>query len=350
MKLRNLTEILGSLIDRTLTGTTKINDFSFGSVVMSIYESIAMELEQYYTISRENVLWGIEHGVYEAYGFSRKEARRAYGDLTVEFNTALVQPVYIPRGSVFLSTLSGYSQRYETLQDYYAPAGSSQAVIRIYCTEAGVVGNVPPRTINYMNNTLTNIKSVYNKEAFLTGQEREPLTQVKQRFQEYIETRSRATSRAIKYSVSEVADVVGVHLEDLTGYIRIYAHDMNGNLTDTMEQEIIAAIEDYRPAGIPVDVLPVVKRNISLAVEVDAPLNMRIDTFRTEIKQTIEDYLNNFTASDDLILTDLIQKIMNIDDYNIMDVTINGLDGNLIVKDEELIRAGTIEVKFRGES
>lgn len=349
MKLKNLTEILGDLIDRTLTGTTKINDFSFGSVIMSIYESISMELEQYYTVTRDNVIWGIENGVYEAYGFSRKEARRAYGDITIEFNTALVQDLYIPRGSIFLSTVTGFSQRFETLQDYYVVSGSSKATVRVYCTEVGTIGNIPSRTLNYMNNTITNIKSLYNEEAFLTGQEQEPLAQAKKRFQEYIETRARATSKAMKYAVSEVPDVSGVHLEDLTGYIKIYAHDMNGNLTETMKADIETKIEDYRPAGIPVGIFPVTKRRIDLELVVDVPLNMRIETLKLEIQQTIENYLNNFTASDDLILTDLTQKIMNIDDYNILDVTISGVSGNVTVKDSELIRAGIINVSFRGD-
>ena len=45
MKVKSLTEILSSLIDRTLISTHEINDFTVGSLTLSLYESIAMELE-----------------------------------------------------------------------------------------------------------------------------------------------------------------------------------------------------------------------------------------------------------------------------------------------------------------
>lgn len=348
MKLKNLTEILGNLIDRTLSGTNKLNDFTFGSVIMSIYESFAMELEQYYTLSRENILWGIEHGIYDAYGFTRNEARRAYGDLTIEFNTSLAQNLYIPRGSTFHSRVEGYNQRFETLQDYTVPAGTSSAVIRVYCTEAGTIGNVPAMTVNGMINNLTNIRRVYNANAFLTGQARESVTSVKKRFQEYIETRGRATNKSIEYAARQVPDVAGVYLEDLTGYLRLYIHDLNGDLPDSVKQSVVSAIEDYRPAGIPIDVFPVKKRQVDLEIWVDVPVNMAVTSFKIEIRSAVENYLNGFTASDDLIVSDLIQEIMNIDDYNILDVRIEGLDGNLEVESAELIRAGSVKVFFEG--
>ena len=349
MKLKNLTEILGNLIDRTLVNTRKINDFTFGSVIMSIYESFAMEIEQYYTITRENILWGIEQGIYEAYGFTRHEARRAYGSLTIEFNTALTQTLYIPRGSVFYPSGEGYRQRYETLKDYRIDQGQSKVDIQVFCTQPGVVGNIPKMTISSMANNITNIKQVYNENAFLTGREKEPIAYVKSRFQEFIDTRGRATNKSMAYAVKQVPDIEGVHIEDLTGYIKVYAHDLNGDLPDGLKTEVEKAIEDYRPAGIPVDVFPVTKKNIDLTVLLEVPLQKQSNMFRLEIQEAIEKYLNRFTASDDLIIADLIQNVMNIDDINIQDMTIQNLTENVVNAQKDLIRAGAIIVKFRGE-
>ena len=148
MKTKNVSEILSSLIDRTLVNTHELNDFSIGSVTLSLYESIAMELEMYSVLQHQNIKYSIEHGVYEAFGFERREARRAYGELIVEFHTAVKDRTVIPRGTTFFSSMSGYPQIYETLKDYYVPAGESRAVINVHCTTPGTVGNVPKNVIN----------------------------------------------------------------------------------------------------------------------------------------------------------------------------------------------------------
>ena len=49
-------------------------------------------------------------------------------------------------------------------------------------------------------------------------------------------------------------------------------------------------------------------------------------------------------VSDDLILSDVVQRIMNIDDYLIYDVEVTKPTKNLIIEDNQLIRAGKIEI------
>ncbi len=82
----------------------------------------------------------------------------------------------------------------------------------------------------------------------------------KTRFQKYIQTLSRGTREAILYGALEVDGVQGAYVDDTwIGYVRLYAHDPSGDLPEPLRQAIIQNEENYRAAGIEVDVWAVNK-------------------------------------------------------------------------------------------
>ena len=347
MRLKRISEILGRLIDVTLINTDELNDFTVGSTILSVYESIAMELEQYYVLTRENIIWGIEKGVLEAFDFNKREAKRAYGEVTIEFYTPLQTDIFIPRGTSFASVTSSYQQQYETLEDFVVPKGNIIAKVDVYCTQTGEVGNVPRGIINFMMNSINNVKSVYNERELLTGTEEESIESVKSRFHLFVESRGRATVKAVEYGARLVEEVSGVYVREEVGYVKVYAHDRNGDLSPAMIAQIKEQMEDYRPAGIKLDVFPVIKTEIPLAVTVTISNKSKINKdLEDRIRSTITNYLNNMTVSQDLILADVIQVIMNIDDNLIYDCVITNYTENVITVYEEIIRSGDISIKL----
>lgn len=349
MRLKKISEILGRLIDVTMVNTNELNDFSVGSTIRSIYEAVSMELEQYYILGRENILWGIEQGVLNAFDFRKREAKRAYGLVTLEFHTTLKNQVYIPAGTSFDSSLSSNPSRmtYVTIQDYIVPIDVVTAKVEVYCTVAGTIGNIEKNKINRVVNNISNLKRVYNEFDILTGVDEEDIESVKKRFHAFVESRGRATIKALDYGTRQVEEVSGVYIREVVGYVRIYAHDRNGDLrTETLEK-IKLAIEDYRPAGIKLDVLPVVKRVVPIDVTVEISDKNRINSLLSQrIETTIRNYLNSQTVSQTLVRADLLQAIMNIDDVLIYDCTFNNLDENLDIADEEIIRAGEVAIEL----
>lgn len=349
MKTKSLSQVLGRLVDLTLinSGSLQLNDFSSGSVINSIYESISMELEMLYMLQRENILWGIGEGVYEAFDFERRDAQKAYGELTIEFNTVLQTPTYISRGSQFSSTVKGYQQQYETLEDFLVPAGISKTRVTVYCTDPGEVGNVPKSVINQSKSNIMNLRTVYNEQDFLTGTDKEPLEKVKRRFRAFVDTRGRATNKSLRYATRSVPEITGVYIREESGYIRVYAHDKNGNLPQDIQSDVESALENYRPSGIKLDVLPVERKEIDISMNIKLRDNSRNNTiFKESINQTIRNYLNRMEASEDLILNDLSQQVMNVDDFVIYDLTFNNLDKNIQMESHQIIRAGNIQVNF----
>lgn len=349
MRLKKISEILGRLIDVTMINTHEINDFSVGSTIRSIYEAVSMELEQYYILGRENILWGIEQGVLNAFDFRKREAKRAYGMVTLVFHTVTQTPVYVPTGTTFDSSLSGAPSTltFQTMQDYIIPAGVITATVEVYCTTVGTKGNIPKGRINRVINNISNLKTVYNEFDFLTGTDEESIESVKKRFHAFVESRGRATIKALDYGTRQVEEVAGVYIKEEVGYVRIYAHDLNGDLKQETLDKIKVAIEDYRPAGIKLDVFPVIKSNVQVSATVTISDKSRINSKLEErVELTIRNYLNSQVVSQPLILADLIQVIMNIDDVLIYDCKINNMEGNMAVRDEEIIRAGEVIVEL----
>src|SRR5690606_27715314 len=115
------------------------------------------------------------------------------------------------------------------------------------------------------------VSRVTNNERFLTGLDEETDEQRKQRFNKYIETRSKGTVSAIEYGTLEVDEVTGVWVdESRAGIIYVYAHDEAGNLPDFLKQKIEENLYHYRPASIPTFVLPINK------IALDVVLNITI--------------------------------------------------------------------------
>ena len=347
MKTKKLSEILSRLIDKTMIATGKVNDFTPGSVIRSIYEAVSLELEQYYMLTKQNINWGIEQGVVQAFDFNKREPKRAYGEVTIQFYNPLQERYYIPRGTTFMSTQQKYIQQFENVVDYYVEPGASEATIEVYCKEKGTIGNIPEGAIDVMNTSSVLVKGVENKLSFSTGTDEESMTELKNRFHLFVESRGRATNKSIEYGTRLVPDIQGVYVYEEVGHVTIYAHDRNGNLSEILQTDIESAIEDYRPSGIKISVKPVNKTIVDINVNITITnKNRGTSTFKNHIENVIRNYLNEFTVSDDLIMSDLTQVIMNIDDNLIYDCSYEALNGNLLTSPEEIIRAGEINVTF----
>lgn len=345
MKTKKLSEILSRLIDKTMISTGKINDFTPGSVIRSLYEAIALEIEQFYMLTRQNILWGIQEGVLQAFDFKKRKAKRAYGQVTIEFYNPLKERLTISRGTTFTSSKQEITQQFETLTEYYVEPGTTSTRVEVYCTSIGEVGNVPEESINIINTSSTLISRVYNETSFSTGTDEEPIEDVKRRFNLFVETRGRATNKSIRYGATQVDEVAGVYVYEEVGHVTVFTHDRNGELTPELKSTVTQALEDYRPSGIMLEVKPVIKTTQDINVTVTlSDKNKITNDYKLRIESTIRSYLNNFTVSKDLILSDLTQVIMNIDDYMIYDCSYNNITGNVITNPEEILRPGNINV------
>lgn len=349
IKTKRLSDILTRLIDLTTSRTSQLTDYTPGSTIRSIYEAISMELETYYALQEQNISWGIEQGVLASFGFTRRQAKVAYGDVELIFYTSLASDTILPKGMTFYSTDSDYPNTYVLQQAYTVPAGAVSATVRVFCTVTGSTGNIPAEKINAVSNGATGLSRVSNPSDINTGTDEETLAAVRQRFQNFVDTRGRGTIKAMDYAARRVEEVTGVYIYEEVGKITVYAHDANGDLPSEVKAAIEASEETYRPVGIPWSVAAVTKTLVPITAMVTITnLDLMPTNFEEKLGEMIKTYLNAFNADDDLIISELNAKIMNFSPL-VYDVQITSPSENTVVGPSEIIRAGDIQIIIDNE-
>lgn len=360
IRKKSISDILGGLIDYTSTHTSEITDFTPGSIIRSIYEAEAMELEQLYTLSIENILWGIRHSVLDAFGFTPKDATAAFGYVTVTLSTPLAAPLVLAKGTSFYSSKdTAESIMFVTQDSYFIDTGTSSFQVVVYCTQLGTIGNIDSNYIDTMSSTQITSKTATNEEPFATGTNEESTDSVLQRFRQFVATRGRATVNAVDYAARSVPGVAGVYVYETTGKFIVYAHDANGDLNPYMMNQVTNAVNLYRPVGIPWSVSPVSKLVKGITFEIAVTDSSLVDdSFQTGLAEYVKKYLQSFTAGQYLVQNELTKYIMGystiISDVYYDGSTTNGIDdmdtanggsGKIVATDtlpNQIIRPGEV--------
>src|SRR5690606_27841496 len=271
LKIKSFQEIMRGMVDWVAQGTNRLIDFSVGSVIRTFLEAVASEIEEIYYKTYKNFIWAVENSIYQSFGFEKIPAMKAYGILRLTLVAALTLAYVLPAGSKYSTYTTNPDDiiSFGTQQYYTSPAGSTYADITVYCTEPGEIGNVSSYTISQMVNAISFVSTVYNPDSFNTGRNEETQAERKVRFSRYIDTRHRGTKKALEYAALEIPEITGVYVDDPgTGMVYLYCHDANGDLPETLRNRVIKNLENYRPAGIPVFVQPIVKNELDVSLEI----------------------------------------------------------------------------------
>ena len=320
---KKATDIVKDSINQILTHTDRINDFTPGSVTRTLVESEAIEIEKLYYYTLENLQQAIDDSVTSAFGFERKQATYAYGNVTIVLNSNLTQDMVIDRGTRFYSSQPAYEQVYRTMVAYRIPKGTRSFTIQVYCTVLGSYGNIPSGVIDRTDDIGT-IASINNREAFNTGQDEETPDQTKIRFRKMIQSLSRSTDQSLVYAAETVPGVVGAYLYESTyGSVVLYCHDLNGDLSTDLQRQIADKLVEYKPAGINVFVRPTHKTLVSLNVQITvSDDNLKQRAFLQIVRRALSNYINQFTVGEPLYVADVLQKVMDLSDTGILDASV----------------------------
>lgn len=345
LKIKSIKEILSTLIVNITTRTKKITDFNPGSATRTLLESIALQLEELYFDIRQNVEYAIENAIYNAFRFERITETKASGYVTVNFVEALPSSLIIPMGTVFSTSLQ-YNKviQFKSTEDVVADKGVLSITVPVECTEGGIIGNVGVGDIRVIVTGSNMIESVTNQAAFVNGVDEETSIERKHRFGEYIKSLSKATKDSIAYGTKEVDGITGVWVDDsYIGFVRVYTHDENGNLPEELRQAVLQNLEKYRAAGVEVEVLPIVRKEVNISMFFVLKDGIVLEDYLPNIKQLIVDYLNNFEVATNLYMTNLIGAVTeNYKDIIVTFEILEGEDTNL--QNNELVVSGVVDV------
>lgn len=217
--------IAGSIINYFAGNNSALTDLNVGSRLRTIFEAVAIELEQIYYQLFIGVEDGIKTAVYDSFSFPLLQARAASG--TVRFSRTTPAPVggvTIPSGTQ-VSTAGSTSTDavvYQTVDTVVIPEGETFVDALVVATTDGAIGNAPANTIIVLIGSPAGVNAVTNQAAFFTGRDLETESERQARFQTYIANLSRSTLGAIEtaaQSVDNIVDAVAFESPNLSVFV-----------------------------------------------------------------------------------------------------------------------------------
>ncbi len=209
-EIKTFEQITKDMIEWTQANTNKIRDFNVGSKVRTIYESVAIVMEEFYYKVWQGLKVTIEEGVYILYNFNLLPALRATGYVTFSRTDTAPADYTIPVNTIVQTEKSAIRDaiQYETTQQVILLTGNTEINAPIRAVKEGKLGNVEANKIVNFVTKPTGIDTVTNEFKLITGRDRETRDERRKRFSGFLMSLHKATKPALEYAAKEV---VGVH-------------------------------------------------------------------------------------------------------------------------------------------
>lgn len=286
-QLKDFNSIVLAEINHARAVTDRVNDFAPGSVVRTLMEAPAVEMEELYLQMFLGLRDAIPVSAFVSFGFDKTPAKRAFGYVSVASQFPLERDEIIAFGTTF-ETSDG--KQYTADADVVWLAGQTLVQVPVRAALTGLAGNVPSGVINTCTQFPSVSGFVVSNAAITNGVDEESDESREGRFAEFIRSLSRGTVAACRYAASQsvIKDETGVITEYVTriglletpGRVSIYVYSNQGlpsaelmadgqrRLDGYRDEETGAIFPGVRAAGVQVDVLPMVERAVSVAIKI----------------------------------------------------------------------------------
>ncbi len=341
MTVKSFEEILVRMVAYFKAFCSKVTDFSIGSTIRTIFESVAIEIEELYFALRDAVEEAIRESTYQTFGFERREATAAYAYLTFSFLPHPNTEITIPAGFEVSTANQITFRTVDTVT--VAPEETEKDVLAV-CTTPGIGGNVPPNSIVYPSSFLPYFLSVSNKEAAFGGTLAETDAERRRRFTMYLKSLGKGTKTALLYALSTIPNISYANLDEpYPGIVEVYISTPSGDVDEETLRIVSETLEEWKAAGVQVLVFPVVKLSLDVSVTAFLTNTTEYEYYRTLLTDATVNYLNTRNVGEDFVPSNLVSVLMGIDPNVIHDVSIIPQSRVRVLKNQ-VIRAGTVTV------
>jgi uncharacterized phage protein gp47/JayE len=241
-----------------------------------------------------------------------------------------------------------------TSNGYVVAAGVVSLDVPVIAQTPGSAGNVQAGTISLLASALPGIDSVSNLATLQNGLDAEADDAFRNRFHNFIASRSRATPLAVGYAISSIQQGLNYAIQENTdpsgqphmGSFVVTVDDGSGSPSTALLSTVQAAIDAVRPVGSIFSVRPptVLTAGVSLTITVAAGTSKA--PVQALVGNAIGIYVNSLPIGTDLPLTRLAQIAYSASTavVNVGEVQANGSAGDIIVPATGVVKAGVIAV------
>lgn len=338
-QIKDFASVTASCINWMRAVTTKVTDFNVGSVVRTILEAAAAEIEEYYLRMYIGLKEAIPVSVYNSFNFSALSAAPASGLIRVTV-TSSASPVLISAGTTF--TTPGKSASYVATLDVTVAAGNTFGDVPVSCVTAGAAGNIASGAAFTPSPVPVNYVSASNAAAFVSGQDTETDDQRKLRFNAFIASLNRSTNAALVYGAKLAVrlDASGNQLERVNsaitvepwvadptqpvGWVKVYVHNGTGatsaglvtlvhNVLYGYTDALGNAIPGWKAAGVQVDCFAAGDQSLNVTGVITSMPGYDHAAHITAAVAAISAYLSGLAVGEKAIYARLVQLVMDID-------------------------------------
>jgi len=215
-KMRTAEEMRDKMVGWVRSTTTRIKSFRVGSVIVALLEACAVIVEDLYYDIFQATKSAIETSVYSSFGFSKITPQKSTGYATFSRSTVASQNYPIPIGTVVSTEGSVVNSevQFETIEAGTLNIGDTSVILKIRAVAAGTLGDVAEDSINMLVSKPAGIESVINETPTSGGRDEETISQLRDRFVSYLNSKYRGTAEALEYAAIDIAGSYEAFAED----------------------------------------------------------------------------------------------------------------------------------------
>ena len=329
-QIKDFASITASQINYARAVTDKITDFQPGSVVRTIMEAPAVEMEELYMQFFLGLRDAIPVATFLSFGFDKLPAALARGFVTVSKVPAPSADQIIPAGTQF-STIDG--RIYYSSGEVTWNAGANSVRIDVEASGVGLSGNIAENVI--VSSSFFNEDYTIGNSAITTGRDAESDREREARFAEFVKSLSRGTVVACQFAVggasvldedgniSEYVTRVGIH--ESAGRVSYFLYGSGGVPSDALiedaqrkldghrDNETGVVTPGYRSAGVRVDALKMVERAISASFSVEMFQGYALtDTVRQSLADVFATAIRGVMPGETLYIGTLVELMLGV--------------------------------------
>ncbi len=337
-QIKSFASIAASMINWMKANQSTVTDFNDGSVVRTMLEASATEIDELYQQMFNGLTEAIPTATYQSFNFSLLPAVPASGNVTVTI-AAQSSDVLISAGTGF--SIVGGATTYTSSADVTILAGSTTATILVTASSAGALGNIASNQAFTMTPSPPGFGSATNLAPFTNGSDLETEAQRQARFQAYIAALARGTISAIEYGlVSQTiiytagvqtekvatASIIEPYVTDNTqpvGLIDAYIHNGVGGTSSalvTLGQQVVNGYYDssgnpvpgWKAAGVVCNVIAATEVTVTMTGTMTVAAGYDKPTLITEAQQALSAYTLGLPIGASFILAEATALVMGL--------------------------------------
>jgi Baseplate J-like protein len=330
-QLKDFVSIVASELNHARAVTQKVTDYAPGSIVRTLLEAPAVEIEQLYMQYFIGLKEAIPVSTFLSFGFDTLPAALARGFVTVSNATAPNYDILIPVGTAFTTT-SGLV--YYSSSNVTWVTGANSVSIPVQAAAVGAAYNMPAGAIN--SSSFFGVGFVISNSAITTGRDVETDQERAVRFSDYVAALSAGTTEACKYAVgrANVLDSDGNISEYVTrvayietpGYVQYFIYGSGGIASNDIisaAQVLLDGTRDpttgaiitpgYRAAGVNVVAQKMVERAVASSFNVTMQSGYSLDdTVNAALISAYNSAIIAVSSGTTLYMGTLVEKLLDV--------------------------------------